>query len=116
LAVESVTGDDELGLLVEFAASLGDGEAASAAIAISRGYLLATDDRKARRVVQSAHPAVELLTTSQLLELWQRRSGLPPAEMAAILKNVTARATFAPPKNDPARTWWDATLQASEKS
>ncbi len=116
LAVETVTGDDELALLVEFAASLGDGEAASAAVAVSRGYLLATDDRKARRVVQSAHPEVEQLTTAQLLEHWQRLSGLPSTEMADILKKVTARATFTPPKNDPARSWWDATLQASEKS
>src|SRR6266851_3744508 len=43
-------GDLEEELYVQFAADLDDGEAMSLAICRARGYTLATDDRKARRI------------------------------------------------------------------
>src|SRR5687767_537120 len=48
----------ELGLFVQFAARLNDGEAEAAALAVQHGYLFATDDRKARRVVSEAYPSI----------------------------------------------------------
>ena len=44
-----LAGEDELALFVRLAAVLDDGEAACLAVAKSRGWTLATDDRKGRR-------------------------------------------------------------------
>src|SRR5438445_452856 len=45
-----VTAGHETALLVELATELDDGEAAALAICQARGWVLATDDRKARRL------------------------------------------------------------------
>lgn len=49
LTVCHVEGDEEAQLYIDYASKLDDGEAMSLAIALSRGYDLATDERKARR-------------------------------------------------------------------
>ena len=43
-------GQDEVDAFVRFAMEVDDGEASCLAIAMSRGWIVATDDRKARRI------------------------------------------------------------------
>lgn len=57
----------ELELFVELAAELGDGEAASIAVAKERALPLALDDRRARKLASSRYPDLELIWTTQLL-------------------------------------------------
>lgn len=49
--------------------SLGDGEAASIAIAAARGCAVALDERKARRVVRQRFPAMPMVMSIELLHL-----------------------------------------------
>ena len=94
-------------LYVKFAADLDDGEAMSLAICRARGYALATDDRKARRIAgQLALPSVQLLSTSQLVHHWAVRTGAAPGELKRILSAIELRARFIPPHDDPLREWW----------
>src|SRR6266540_3934446 len=60
--------DAETALFVELAVALDDGEAMCLAIAQSRGWTLATDDRKARRI--AAERGVPLISTPELLKQW----------------------------------------------
>ena len=61
----------EIELFVRMAAQLGDGEAACFAIATQRGWALATDDRRARKLAAAVRLTV--ITTPELVKLWARR-------------------------------------------
>jgi len=93
-------------LYVQFAADLDDGEAMSLAICRARGYALATDDRKARRIAgQLARPHVQL-STAQIVHHWAVRTGVAPGELKRVLSAIELRARFIPPHDDPLRKWW----------
>jgi predicted nucleic acid-binding protein len=107
--VQTVSPDNPLGqeLYVQFAAGLDDGEAMSLAICRSRGYALATDDRKARRIAgQLALPAVQLVSTSQIVRHWAGRTSASQDELRRLLAAIELSARFIPPHNDPLREWW----------
>ena len=55
---------------VDLAALMDDGEAITGALAFHRGSSVATDDRKARRVLGQYAPSVQLVSTLELLNLW----------------------------------------------
>jgi hypothetical protein len=79
----------------------------SLAICRARGYALATDDRKARRIAgQLALPGVQLFSTSQIVHHWAVRTGAAPGELKRILSAIELRARFIPPHDDPLREWW----------
>ncbi|MFZ0594058.1 MAG: PIN domain-containing protein [Bryobacteraceae bacterium] len=107
--VKVVTIDSSLEeeLYVQFAADLDDGEAMSLAICRVRGYALATDDRKARRIAgQLASPGVPLVSTSQILQHWAVRTRAPQDELRRFVSAIELRARFIPPQDDPLRQWW----------
>ena len=103
---EVLEGENELQLFVRFAGLMEDGEAEACAIAVSRGFGLATDERKVRRIVSENHPNVRLVFTSELLDAWQNQASLGDSEIARVLTRITDCASFAPPKSDPLRKWW----------
>ena len=79
----------------------------SLAICRGRGYALATDDRKARRIAGDlAAPSVPLLSTSQILHHWATRAGAVAGELKRVLTAIESRARFIPPPSDPCREWW----------
>lgn len=96
----------EITLLVSFAEHLGDGEAATCALAVSRGGSVATDDRKAIRLLGSLDPPVRFLTTPFLLERWCSLQALPRQEIRKALHDVERRASFRPRASDPLCAWW----------
>ena len=55
---------------VELAAVLDDGEAVTGAIALNREYLVAIDDRKARRVLGEKAPGMRLVSTLEIMLQW----------------------------------------------
>lgn len=97
----------EEAMYVGYASQLDDGEAMSLAIAHSRGFILATDDRKARRLFQAAvNDPARLVSTSGILRAWSKRSGTSHAELKAALSQVSLRARFFPPSDDSHYQWW----------
>jgi hypothetical protein len=91
---------------IRFARDLDDGEAATLAVATARGWRVATDDRKARRLAGTLQPPLELVTTSALLHGWTANRSEPSPHVAAVLQRIELRASFAPPRDDPLREWW----------
>jgi hypothetical protein len=106
LTEEALHGPEEEALFIEFGVSLADGEAEAAAIALSRGYTFATDDRKARRAVTERHPAVRLSATLGLLHEWQLEAQPSDSEMADALRRIAQRATYRPRRLGPLYEWW----------
>lgn len=94
-------------IYVRFAVDLDDGEAMSLAICRARGFALATDDRKARRIAsQLPSPGVALISTSEMVNHWANKTGAERDRLRRTLKAIEQRARFIPPHDDPLRDWW----------
>ena len=94
----------ELTAYVALAAELDDGEAMALALAQSRGWHLATDDRKAIRLAGEA--GVPVLTTPAVLKRWVDRLGPSDTEVGTALSAIRDRARFLPGGRDPLCDWW----------
>ena len=111
----------EYALYVSYAAQLDDGEAMSLAICRARNYILATDDKKARRVAsgltpgppqEATQPPIPLLETPQILRRWADHrvdDHTPDAEtIRALLRRIERKARYRPPAtDDPPYRWWE---------
>jgi predicted nucleic acid-binding protein len=96
--------DDELPRFVAFARELGDGEAATLAVAESRGMAVATDDRKARRVVTTLNPQPAVTSTAAIVRAWALHRC--DEEIRACIRLIERRASFVPSRTDPDHDWW----------
>jgi len=91
---------------VNLAAHLDDGEAITGALAFHRGCLVATDDRKARRVLGQLNPPVKLVATLQLLKMWAKEAAVPKDELRKAMANMQSGASYIPGSRDPLHNWW----------
>jgi predicted nucleic acid-binding protein len=107
LTVLSLDSDDERSRYITYAAQLDDGEAMSLALAECRQIPLATDDRKAIRIVKELKLKVEVWSTVDLLQEWQRQGSVLKTEMRKVLVAIENRARFIP--KDVA--WWNKILR-----
>ena len=112
-----VTSEEEQGQLVRFAAQLDDGEAHTCALAIVRGARVATDDRKAIRVLRAAWQPLDRgsqpeLRTSEILFSWAQASSIDRAELVHVVGAIARRASFFPPRDDPGFDRWMELLGA----
>jgi hypothetical protein len=107
LTVYGLSGDVEQTLYVDYAADLDDGEAMTLALAFSRGYTVATDDRKGRRIfLAETRDATRLLSTPQILRKWSENARLTAGELKRLLLEISHRGRFSPRSDDPEFTWW----------
>jgi predicted nucleic acid-binding protein len=122
LVVTEPETDLENDYFVSYSASLGDGEAMSLALAITRNYHIATDDLKAKRIYlqEVSNPANpqpnRLLTTSELIHHWSVNQQIAVAQIRTILLHIQQQARFIPsPKvpADPYYQWWQELSQSS---
>jgi len=95
-----------------FAGQVDDGEAATCALAIHRRLPLATDDRKARRLLQAQAGAPRLYSTIEVLKIWAEYTQANAVTLARTLITVRDRGNFLPPRGEPLREWWEAGISA----
>jgi hypothetical protein len=81
-----------------------DGEAMCLAVAESRGWLIATDDRKVIRLAQRA--GLTVLSCPQLVKSWSAAAGPEEAVLAQALKDIERCAQFRPNPSMPEYRWW----------
>ena len=99
--------EEEMASFVQLAAELDDGEAMTCALAIHRGADVATDDRKALRVLGSGQQQqVRVRTTAELIRTWADSCQLDRASLRQVLMGVRERARFAPGRHDALQRWW----------
>ncbi len=101
-----LNGDAELESYIEFAAFVDDGEASCLAIAKARGWIVATDDRKAIRVATAAGIAV--ITTPELVERWANAVHATPPKISDVLARIERFARFRPRADSPLFSWWES--------
>jgi predicted nucleic acid-binding protein len=105
--------DDEQLLFVNLAANLDDGEAMSVAIALSRNWHLATDDKKARRIfTENSQDKQLLVSTTDLIKEWVENEDIDDLTLKSILLKVERKASFRPSKSDINLQWWNDILSA----
>lgn len=95
---------EESELFVRLAVRLDDGEAACLAIAKSRSWTLATDDRVARRLCGELD--VSTLSTAELVKCWAEESNVSDEEVGISLSNIQRFARFLPRNGSPGSQWW----------
>jgi predicted nucleic acid-binding protein len=100
--------------LVRFAAHLDDGEASVCALAVVRGGAVATDDRKAIRILGRLAPGVPIVQTPELLHAWADRAQPAGDRLLEVLQAVQLRARFTPRRDVPFSDWWMRSLGADE--
>jgi hypothetical protein len=107
LTVFELSSDEEKELYVDYATQLDDGEAMSLALVYSRGFRLASDDSKARRLfAEEIEDAKRLLSTAQILKEWSEKAGMNAANLKQLLTDVSRRGRFFPNSGDTHFDWW----------
>ena len=97
---------NEEATFVALAALIDDGEAVAAALALHRGCSIATDDRKARRLLEQWAPSVPLVSTLDLLSRWAETMSIPAIELRTALERMYSGASYVPSPRDHHYTWW----------
>jgi hypothetical protein len=81
-----------------------DGESMSLAIAEQRGWIIATDDRRAIRVAQRA--GLTVVSCPQLVKAWADSTGPNEPSLMRILQDIQLLAQFKPNPSLPEYQWW----------
>ncbi len=104
LLQETILDQREQDMFVDLARELDDGEAMTLAAAIHRGFSLVSDDRVAWRLAREQN--VPILTTPGWLKYWANISSISSEEIKNVIKYISIRARFLPPRRDPDYQWW----------
>lgn len=87
-----------------------DGESATCAIAISRGWGMATDDKKAIAFFQQEAPHLQILSTLEIVKHWSEEANLDPAAVGIALKAIRVKGRYIPHRNHPLLSWWETII------
>jgi len=97
---------------VNYAFELGDdGESATCAIAVHRGWAIATDDKKAVSFSQKEAPHLQVLSTLEIIKSWSEGANLTSAELRTVLRAVRTKGRYMPHRNHPLLSWWENLMQ-----
>ena len=103
--------EEEEEQFLALASQLDDGEAISAAIAMTRGWAIATDDRRVPTVLAKAGAAMRVVTTPELVELWAEHAQVDRLTLRSVLADIEAKARFCPWRTHPLYAWWQAAIR-----
>jgi hypothetical protein len=88
-----------------------DGEAMCLALAEQRGWLVATDDRRAIRVARQA--GLPVVSCPQLVKAWADAATPDQAALLRVLQDIEVLAQFRPNSSMPEYRWWLDRLAAA---
>jgi DNA-binding phage protein len=89
-----------------------DGESMCLALAEQRGWVVATDDRRAVQVARQA--GLTVVSCPQLLKAWADAATPDQATLLRVLQDIQVLAQFKPNPSMPEYQWWvDQLAQAS---
>ncbi len=100
----------EVSTFIDFSVRMDDGEAETGAIAFHRGYAIATDDRKARRVLEEMAPAVPLVSTLELVKEWAQSVSASVPQIQEALRSMETSASYLPGRRDSRFSWWKSVM------
>lgn len=95
---------------VDAAARIKDTDASCIALAGVLKLPLLTDDRKERRVARDLFPAIDLVSTLDILADAGGVLAWSDAELRRVASDLRWRGNFAPPRQDPRSAWYERLL------
>jgi predicted nucleic acid-binding protein len=104
--------EEELVTFIGLASELDDGEAMTGAIAIHRAFTVATDDKKATRVLTERH--VQCTSTLSLINQWGTQFSIPDSRLREMMTLIRERARYVPHGGHPLRAWWESLFAGDE--
>lgn len=97
--------DQELSRYTQFAVQFrSDGEAMCIALAESRDWTLATDDRKAIRIAKQS--GINVLSSPQIIRRWADVANPDRSILEKALQDIQLFAQFRPNTSMPEYQWW----------
>lgn len=108
IEITSLSGEVETLAFVDLTSRLDDGEARTIAIAMNRGWGVATDERKARNVLRDVAPGLQVVTTPDFLKHWVDTANIDDAEVRQVLRAIHGRAIYRPGRGHHLYDWWEA--------
>jgi predicted nucleic acid-binding protein len=107
LTITDFKSESEESLFIDYASTLSDdGEASTAAIAIHRGWSMATDDKRAISFFQKEVPHLQIISTLEIVQYWSQQAGLDSSELRKKLESIQNNGRYMPHKNHPLLGWW----------
>ena len=97
---------------VLYAQQLDDGESSVLALAKSRGWTVATDDKKARRI--AVEQGINVIGTSEMIQVWAASQGLSDEQIGDVLRRIQRFGRFRPRRSDPLYDWWTRLVSESD--
>ncbi|MFY7807268.1 MAG: hypothetical protein ACOVQ7_27985 [Limnoraphis robusta] len=102
--------EEEAELFVNYAFQIDDGEAASFVIAVSRGWAIATDDRRAISLIKSEVPFLQILSTLDLIKYWSEAANLNSLKLREALEAIQVKGRYRPRKSHLLYSWWELAI------
>lgn len=108
LSVVSLQSQDEDETALHFMtfASMDDGEAITGAIAKHRNFSIATDDAAAIFFFEEYTPAIQLLSTPEILAHWSDAHGISDTDVQDAIMEIERVGKFTPHRTHPYYEWW----------
>jgi predicted nucleic acid-binding protein len=111
LIVLDFESEEEVESFVNYAAVLGDdGESATCAIAVHRGWAIATDDKKAIAFFQQTAPYLQVLSTLEIIKHWSEEAALDSQTLRDLFNAIRVKGHYMPQKTHPLRGWWESLI------
>lgn len=102
----SLESEIEQNLFVNLAAGIDDGEATTAAIAITRNWALGTDDRRAMTYLRQRTITLPFVSTLEVIKFWAEVTMQSTNTIQSALTNVRVRGRYKPKSSHPLYVWW----------
>ncbi|HBB36219.1 MAG TPA: hypothetical protein DDZ80_15675 [Cyanobacteria bacterium UBA8803] len=97
---------------VNYAFELGDdGDSATCAIAIHRGWAIGTDDKKAISFCQKEAPNLQILSTLEMIKNWAEEANIAAPELRTALGAIRTKGRYIPHRNHPLLSWWENLME-----
>lgn len=107
LLVVDLESDAEKISFISFSAQrLDDGEAITMAIARHRNWAVATDDRRAKRIINSYYDHIQIVSTPELIKHWIECEKPAQDLVSQVISNIETRANYLVGKKHPLYEWW----------
>lgn len=112
LVVTDFESDAEAETFVNYAFAMGDdGESATGAIAVHRGWAIATDDKKAILFFRQEVPQLKIISTLEVVKYWSEQSIHNASELRNVLDAIRVKARYIPDKDHPLQSWWKTVMK-----
>ncbi len=88
-----------------------DGESATFAVAICRGWAIASDDKRAVSFFKREAPHLQILSTLEVVKYWSEQVNLTSTELRTVLTAIRIKGKYVPYRNHPLFSWWENLMQ-----